>query len=102
MSRYPQTPYDVIYLQYFEGGEPAPEISWCEDKINDDDIKYVKNGVPATYVRELEAVVSEAVDIMNSLLSRKGGEVFINPINNDAMTRLLAFVEAAAKEVAQP
>jgi len=29
---------DVIYLQIRE----FPEITWCADKINDDDIKYLR------------------------------------------------------------
>lgn len=37
----------VIYLQYYEEGESiderieAEEKTWCEDKINDDDVEYI-------------------------------------------------------------
>ena len=42
MKKYPKR----IYLQVKnEDGDDAVEITWCEDKINDTDICYVRAGV---------------------------------------------------------
>ncbi len=40
---------DKIYLQLYEDGElldiKKDEITWCQDKINDTDVEYVRKDV---------------------------------------------------------
>ena len=55
-------PPEIIYLQY----DPDGETTWCEDKINDDDIEYVlKSSAEAA-----EARVYELRNILNLLLDQ--------------------------------
>lgn len=39
-------PSNIIYLQWYREGDGEPEdasdVTWCKDKIFDDDIEYVK------------------------------------------------------------
>ena len=43
-------PPGKIYLQYYD--EDQPETTWCEDKINDNDVEYIrKDLVVAQYER---------------------------------------------------
>ena len=40
-------PPQIIYLQWYdENDEPSEEVTWCEGRINDNDIEYwlVKDG----------------------------------------------------------
>lgn len=43
-------PPEILYLQCDEDGWADDEITWCRDKINDQDIKYVR----ADLVKELK------------------------------------------------
>ena len=52
MTDYTTKDYDVIYLQKSE----FPETTWCVDRINDDDIEYLR----ATSEREAAGAMHEA------------------------------------------
>ena len=49
------TPHDVIYLQINDPDEPIgiDETTWCSDKINDDDIKYLLSTLEREAASEL-------------------------------------------------
>ncbi len=64
-------PPDTIYLQMTDlNGDPVGEITWCADRINDDDVVYVKKAT-------VEARVA-AAELMAAALEadRRSGIVF--------------------------
>jgi len=40
MTQAAMRPPGKIYLQYYD--EDIPETTWCEDKINDTDVEYIR------------------------------------------------------------
>jgi len=48
---------DWIYLQWEGDGEG--DVTWCVDKINDDDIKYLCDGAAEARIAELEDALYE-------------------------------------------
>jgi len=62
--------HDVIYLQMGDPDEPIriDETTWCSDKINDDDIKYLLS----TPEREAASVLYRALSFAKSAI--KSGE----------------------------
>jgi hypothetical protein len=73
MSEAPKT----IYLQY----DPDGETTWCEDRINDEDIEYVQAG-------ELEAA--------KAIIIEADAQYNINKIPVDFATASIALVSMAA------
>ena len=64
-------PHDVIYLQISDSDEPIriDETTWCSDKINDGDVKYLlatpeREAAPEMYeaVRKAEQLATIATD----------------------------------------
>jgi len=64
------TPHDAIYLQVGDLDEPIriDETTWCSDKINDGDVKYLL----ATSEREAASVLYRALSFAKSVI--KSGE----------------------------
>lgn len=48
--------YDVIYLQVSNGGEElwSGDVTWCQDRIHDEDIKYIRADLVEKLRLELE------------------------------------------------
>jgi hypothetical protein len=52
MSNNPKKPYETIYLQWSE-----EEVSWCQDRINDDDITYTLKSTADKCEQELRNII---------------------------------------------
>lgn len=50
----------IIYLQWFDDEGEALEVTWCKDKINDRDIKYVLVECEHDWIDAGEQVVMDA------------------------------------------
>ena len=55
-------PHDQIWLQWFGPDYPEhaeryfnDDVTWCEDKINEEDIRYIRADVAEKRIAELEA-----------------------------------------------
>ena len=47
---------ETIYLQWIPEGNPYDdEITWCEDEIHNEDIKYTRTDIADKRIAELEA-----------------------------------------------
>ncbi len=94
---------EKIYLKPFDND--TLDTWWfsnppdCDNPGHCDFATYTRDGVPAAYVRELEAVVSEAVDILSGLLVQDDtGLAFVSPADGRVLGRAVKFLAAASED----
>ena len=62
---------ETIYLQWIPEGHPADdEITWCEDKIHENDTEYTRTGIAHPRIAELESEIEEAHESIDELVIR--------------------------------
>ena len=62
---------ETIYLQWIPEGNPYDdEITWCEDKIHENDTEYTRTGIAHPRIAELEAEIEEANNNIDELVQR--------------------------------
>ena len=80
--------YDVIYLQ--DGSDPKLyaeiEVTWCSDRVNDDDTKYVK----ADKLVECQERLDKEVTLCNKVLSRVAKVEEERDVLVNALSRIMA------------
>jgi len=55
-----ESPPKVIYLQWNVPPDPEFGVTWCRDKLNDNDVEYV----PTANAKRLEAALKQSLDAM--------------------------------------
>jgi hypothetical protein len=62
-----QTKHDRIFLQVCddEDSEWCGEVTWCEDRIHPDDVKYIRADIATGYCKTVDDLRTIAVDACN-------------------------------------
>ena len=62
---------ETIYLQWIPEGYPADdEITWCEDKIHENDTEYTRTGIAHPRIAEMESEIEKAHESIDELVIR--------------------------------
>lgn len=58
------TKHDIIYLQVCEDEESEwlGEVTWCQDRINNDDVKYIRADLVEQQLVDMKAAVAHESD----------------------------------------
>jgi predicted nucleic acid-binding Zn-ribbon protein len=70
---------ETIYLQWIPEGHPAAdEITWCVDKIHENDTEYTRTDIAHPRIAEMESEIEEAnnaIDDLVCLIAELEGEI---------------------------
>jgi predicted nucleic acid-binding Zn-ribbon protein len=70
---------ETIYLQWIPEGHPATdEITWCVDKIHENDTEYTRTDIAHPRIAEMESEIEEAnnaIDDLVCLIAELEGEI---------------------------
>jgi len=62
---------ETIYLQWIPEGNPYDdEITWCVDKIHENDTEYTRTGIAHPRIAEMESELEEAYESIDELVQR--------------------------------
>lgn len=73
-------PHKKFYLRFYS--HPDSETAWCEDKINDDDIVYVKAGNKQKQIDEQALLINQ----LGMALEGMSDELYKNGIPDQALS----------------
>ena len=82
-----EEPPNQIYLQWFS---PMEEVTWCVDRIEDDDVKYVHAGIIKELLQQRQAAIYMISNLLDEAITY--GEYVLTKENMEEMAKLVGYV----------